>query len=373
MARKIAIVNIADTGALETTTLMLQAVGYDCYRPDPQLLHAIRWEAQCEGCYSVEELVKDWGYDPPFLNALASLDMVDRCDLFVDVKAHVNYPRLVKRWKNLEGKVLWCCLNGGDPLKRTKYNGLEKVQDTSWSNPPCPVLTNNMWYKDQSTICQHCVGREPGTPDAYKMQHPCRLCNGKRSIPAPWAGRAYAYYPLYARLNDRNRSGIDGPPICLVHNVAGWGYGHLVEQFRALGGKCYGGGSAPDGLIPHRKVMELLSSARCMVHLKIGDTVGYAVVEAMASAVPVVCTQHYIDETRLHDLLEPYKTCVTFPDFGRTSFGLVMLAVFERLGDPTENAKVGEAGRDRLRQVMWNPHNKEHLDGWEDFLARNFK
>lgn len=30
----------------------------------------------------------------------------------------------------------------------------------------------------QHDECHHCVGRRPGSPDAHKMQHPCRACRG---------------------------------------------------------------------------------------------------------------------------------------------------------------------------------------------------
>jgi uncharacterized protein (TIGR02996 family) len=36
-----------------------------------------------------------------------------------------------------------------------------------------------------TVACGHCAGREPGSPDAWKMRHPCRLCLGTGRVPNP--------------------------------------------------------------------------------------------------------------------------------------------------------------------------------------------
>jgi hypothetical protein len=340
---KKAILNIADVGALESTSHMLESVGYVVSRPGPELLEEIRWQARCEGVYSVEELVEDWGYAQPSVNALASPGDVKSCDLFVDVKAHVNYPRIVEYWPCLKGKVLWCCLNGGDPLKRT--DGLP------WVNPPCPVLTNNQWYTQTHRI---------GSQDC---DHPLYA----KALPVPWIGRAYACYPPYQRLEQRKRICASGPPICLVHNVGKWGYGNLVEPLKALGVRFYGIGDGNECVIPHTEAMLRLEQAVCMVHLKIGDTVGYATVEAMAASVPLVVTQQYIDETRLYRLLEPERTCLTFDPENAVE---TLSAVLDRLQNPVENQEIGGRGRLQLEEVQWNAYRDG--PGFEDFLRRNF-
>jgi hypothetical protein len=359
---KNAILNIADTGALESTAMMLTAAGYKCYRPGPVLLAKIR-QASATPVFSVEDLHDDFGYDWPRVNDLADLGDMASCDLFVDVKAHVNYPHLVRRWPNLAGRVLWCCLNGGDPLKRK--DGLP------WADPPCPVLTNNQWYN----CLNRCIGC--GAMSDLEMEEPHKSSPASRYKDCqwpvedvPWAGRAYACYPPYARLADRKRAGMDGPPVCLVHNVNGWGYGHLVETFRALGGKCYGVG-CPDGMLPYPNAMEELSHAVCVVYLKVGDTVGYATVEALASEVPFVCTSFYISETRLGQLVEPDRTCCVFDPHSQAKAQLDLEAILRHLSNPDVNRRVGQAGRQRLLEVMWNADRD--LAGFKGFLERNFK
>jgi hypothetical protein len=321
---RLAILNAADTGATESTAHMLESVGYSVARPGPELLHQIRWEARCQGAFSVEELVEKWGYSPARVPALASPEDVADAALFVDVKGHVNYGGIVARWPNLAGKALWLCLNGGDPLKRT--DGLP------WADPPCPVLTHNQWYD---------------------------------TVP-----RAYVCYPPYRRMGERRREGIDGPPLCLVHNVARWGYGRLVEPLKALGVKFYGGGDGNDELTPHDRAMERLHSARCLVHVKEGDTVGYAVVEAMAAGVPVVCARRYVEETRLQALLEPGVTCLTWDDGGDEVGALA--AILERLRDPVANQSVGAAGRARLDRLQWDEAIPADRNGFAGFMCRNF-
>lgn len=310
---KKAILNIADTGALESTAHMLESIGYECRRPDNKLIGEIR-NAGLEGVYSIEELVQKWGYDYPNVTALATCLDMENIDLFVDVKAHTNYERIVGKWPNLRDRVLWCCLNGGDPTKRK--DGLP------WSDPPCPTLTNNQWYVS--------------IPDSY-------VC-----------------YPPYIHYKDSLRMGHDGPPLCLVHNVMRWGYGGIVESLSKIGVKFYGGGDdTPNGLLTHKKSIELLEKALCMVYCKVGDTVGYAVLEAMSIGCPLVCTEHYIQETRQHWLLEPNVTCLTFNPQDPVKS---VQKILTRLSEGEENAKLGEVARKRLGKLMWN----KERDG-EDF------
>ena len=310
---KRAILNIADTGALESTAHMLERIGYVCMRPGNELLHELR-QANLANVLSIDDLVKDWGYARPCGPMPAFREDMQSCDLFVDTKAHTNYPKIVARWPNLAGKVLWCCLNGGDPTKRT--------DGEPWADPPCPVLTNNQWYEGP---------------------------------------RFYTCYPLYVRFDERKRSGIDGPPVCLVHNVERWGHGELVKPLQDEGVMFYGVNS-PHCMLPHAQAMHELEQATCMVHLKCGDTVGYAVVEALAAKVPVLCTTRYIEETRLGALLEPGKTCLAFHD--APSFRTAMV----RVRNAAENDRIGCWGRERLRDLMWRD-----ADGFATFMGRNFK
>lgn len=346
MTKKLAILNIADTGALESTWIMFDALGYEVRRPNEQLLQQIR-ACGCSGVFSVKELKDRMGYDDPMVTALASPDDTQRCSVFVDVKAHVNYPYIVKRWPNLERKVLWCCLNGGNPTKRT--DGLP------WANPPCPVLTNNQWYKDSFVVHNQWSG------EGHAMF----------SNPAPWNGRAYVCYPPYARWFDRKQSTHDGPPICLVHNVRNWGYGHLVDAYTDLGGKAYGWGDTPHGLLPYKSAMAALERALCQVYLKKGDTVGYAAVEAIAAGVPMVVTQEYIRETRLEEMFK-LGTCAVVNTRSVDKFQLDLQATLRFLNEPGIPTQIGKRARENYLRLQWNARNSAHIDGWESFVKRNF-
>lgn len=356
---KIAILNVADSGPLDSLALMLRSAGYDCRLPDADLKRRLR-RAGCVGVQDVSDLVGCWGYEPPLLTAEAGArDLARPGTLLVDTKAHANYAALQRNWPGL--RVLWHCLNGGDPAKRT--DGLP------WANPPCPVLTPNQWYASLTQTCHHCLGREPGTRDAWKMSHPCRLCNGERAVPTPWVGKAYVYYPPFVPTSHYRRSGIDGPPVCLVHNVARWGYGACVEPLRAIGVRFYGGGDGNDALLSHKSVPHVLSRAVALVHVKKGDCMGYAVMEAMHAGCPVIVTQQYIDEVACGRLLEPGVTCATFDPEPRECAASVEGAL-QLLRDPEMNARVGRAARARLDELAW----RESRDGesLRAFLRRHF-
>lgn len=319
---KTAIVNIADTGALESTVHMLEAVGYECSRPDPELIRILR-NADLEGVYSVQELSESWGYPEPIVSRLAKPADMDKADLFVDLKAHVNYPRIVKQWPSLANKVLWRCINGGDPTKRK--DGLP------WAEPPCPVLTDNQWY------------------EGYL--------------------RAYTHFPPYQRLYSRYRAiYVTGPPICLVHNVLRWGYGDIVEPLQRLGVKFYGG-NCPDGLLQYLVAMNQLSSSISMVHVKVGDSVGFATLEAMASACPILVSRFYIAETKLHKLFSHGATCITFD---RPTAVEEVKSALHVLADPDYNTKLGLAGKNRLLEIMWNKDKPADLQSFKGFMEHYF-
>lgn len=86
------------------------------------------------------------GYENPFYLPLADPNMMQTTDLFVDVKAHQTYHRIIEKWPNLKNKVLWYRINGGKP-----EHVIDKRGDHGDEvNPPCPVLTPNQWYKEGS-------------------------------------------------------------------------------------------------------------------------------------------------------------------------------------------------------------------------------
>jgi hypothetical protein len=80
------------------------------------------------------------------------------------------------------------------------------------------------------------------------------------------------------------------------------------------------------------------------------------------------------------DLLVPGETCLTFDR--ETHDGLTDDDVagctaevrdhLERLRDPVENARIGDAGRARLREVMWSADRAEDVESLRAFMGRHF-
>lgn len=285
-----AVLNAADTGATESTAHMLRMVGWEVELPSDSLIAKLRG-ADVENVLTPADLER-WGYDPPLWCRRTAEDFGD---LFIDTKAHTNYEKL----RSLGAKnILWLCLNGGDPQKR---------DDPRWYKPPCSILTHNQWY----------LGR----------------CD------------AYVCFPPYMRR--LHRWPITGKPLCFVHNVARWGYGDMLDEARACGVRLYGGGEGNDVLLSHADALYELQSALCLVLLKKGDTVGYAVVEAMSAGVPVLCTEHYIEECKLGELLIPGVTCLTFEP-GKLD------AALREINNTPKNYAIGDAGRYRYKKLAWS-------------------
>lgn len=366
---KRAILNVADTGPLESLVIMLRSIGYDCYLPNAALRSALR-RAGCDTVLEIEDLVCSMGYERPMTLPEAGPTDAETCDLIVDVKAHRNYPRIVSAFPSLAGKVLWYRINGGPPEHVIKRDGFDCGDE---ADPPCPILTPNLWYQ-----CQHWndlpLDKQPMTDDeAMYLGNPA----------TSWAGRAYSCYPPFYRFDEyyptRGRQP-SSEPICLIHNLSGWGYGALADNMRKLGVKCYGEGS-PDGLIPHQHVPQMLSTALCMVHLKSSDAPGYALYEALAAACPVVCTRRLIWRNRMQDLLIPDHNCLVFDR--ETHDGLSPQDVTEcteevrnhlqSLQDQTYNGCIGRNGRTSLEKVMWSENKKEDVASLKDFMERNFR
>lgn len=335
---KLAVINAADTGAVEATAFMLSKVGYDCYLPH----NALRQELRHIGVTSDDpmDLAKRFAYDHPRVPYYYG--GVEAIDLFVDLKAHAVYGKLAQRWPSLTNKVLWLCINGGTPLKRP---------EREWSDPPCPVLTHNQWYECETF------------GDLHKYESSVK--GGGASLKLPWFDRSYTCFPPYQRLERHQRLGHDGQAVCLVHNVERWGYGEAVEKLK--GHVLFFGGGSPAGLISNDQCCDLLKRAVAMVLVKCGDAVGFSTVEAMSSACPVVCTQHYIDETRLHRLLEPGVTCLTFDQ----KYPVESLkAALDVLSCKVNNERIGQAGRERLVELMWR--EDRDLPSFQEFMEGHY-
>lgn len=349
---KTAILQCPDQGPVESLAVMLRAVGYECYLPSEMLRNRLRSLFGGKGLVlSPRDLTARMGYDPVFAMPEAPVSLMASTDLYVDIKAHQVHDKIVKAWPNLKGKVLWYRINGAIPEHVVNANGDHGDE----INPPCPVLTPNQWYATEGA----------------------------------WSDRSYAMWPPFVRIGDYydthgrhwnpDLAGRLAHPCCLIHGLHGWGYGALIDPMRQLGVRMYGV-VAPDGLLQHGEVPELLSYAKCMVHLKSNDAPGYALYEALAAGCPVICTRRLIWRCRMESLLIPNETCLVFdrethdalsPDDVQRCTAEVA-SHLERLSDPRENERIGMAGRERLREVMWSSERAEDVESLRAFMERHY-
>lgn len=326
-----ALLQVADTGPLESLAVMLRSAGIEPCLPSRQLRDQLR-DWGCDTVLEIDSLVKGWGYDRPF--AMRELSDFNDADLIVDIKAHRNGPIITRKLPRFEGRILWYRINGGQP-EHVPGHGDEV-------NPGCPILTPNQWYTGRS--------------DAYVCWPP--------------------FYRIDEYYDELGRSPVD-KPICLIHNLHGWGYQALSDNMRKLGVRCYGLRS-PDGMIRHSEVAKALSRALCVVHLKSNDAPGYALYEALAARCPVVCTRRLIWRCKMQELFVPNDTCLVFDR--ETHDGLTdedvercteeVREAILRLTDPSENERIGTAGYRRLMQIMWN--EKQDNASLSAFMRRNF-
>lgn len=343
---KIAVCQVADTGPLESLAVMLREAGYQCLIPDEDLRRRLL-DLGCDTVISIRNMIENWGYQTPDpdLVVLPSKDpvtknLLDYADLYVDVKAHRNGPKIWRTWPRLRNRTLWYRINGCAP-EHVIRDGVDFGDE---SNPPCPILTPNQWYSD----------------------------------PGPWSDRAYVCWPPFHRIEDYNRprNPIDRA-ICLLHNAAGWGYGKLFGEVQKLGVRIYGLGS-PDGLIANSVMPETLSRALCMVHLKSSDAPGYALYEALAARCPVVIPRRLIWRSKMEALFKPGENCYVFdrPTHDSLSTEDVQECAKEirqailSLSSPAENRRIGEAGYNSLRQLLWGaPQDRE---SFQQFMRTHF-
>lgn len=372
---KVAILQVADTGPLESLVVMLRTAGYKCLLPGEELKAELR-SIGCDTVLDVESLVRGMGYSRPMDLPLAEPTHMTGAALYVDVKGHRNGPRVIEHWPNLKGKVLWYRINGGKPEHVVNARGDHGDE----VNPPCPVLTPNQWYKGDMKECKTCGHTSSALVcDFTGLCDKCQTDNWRY-----FGNRAYTCWPPFVRFHnyasqERPDASWYQPPVCLIHNLTGWGYGRLVEPFRGLGVRMYGAGS-PDGLLPHHDVPNVLNMALAYVHLKSSDAPGYVLYEAMAAGCPVICTRRLIWRCRMQGLLISGETCLVFDrethdalsDEDVENCTAQVHTHLRALQREEYNRLIGKAGRERLLSVMWNEHNPEDVVSLRDFLRRNF-
>lgn len=334
MSKKIAICNMADTPQVESTAVMLNHAGYEVRVCGSALRDELR-HIGMDTVIAVKSMT-DCGYDSldPSIRE-ASVGDMERCDLFCEIKCR-NVQKLWNRWPRLEGKTCWWRVNGARPEHVIKPDGKGGMEDCGDEvNPLCPVISADLWY---------------GLPEYNKN------------------GQNYVFWPPYPRMGDyghapHRRRGLTsyGPPFCLCHGIYGWGFKHVIPACIERGVRIYGV-NAPCGILHHSKVEGLTTSGVAMVHIKGIDCPGWALYEALLSACPVVCPRLMIERMRGHDLFVDGETCLAFglpgDEHGRgdIDFDLCMReidAALITLKDPAENQRVGEAGRDKLLDIMW--------------------
>lgn len=377
---RLAIIQNGDTPQLESTAVMLRAAGYDDVR---YCGTALRNELQRAGCDTVLAVQQMYalGYDTvegSIREAMPS-DM-HRADLFCEIKVR-NIPRITERWPRLRGRMVYLRVNGAEP--EICPRGGDEV------NLPCPVVTACLWYGhpryrqtgDQAetrSAENHRMG-EPITLDDLHAEHAALVLGDS-------GGLAYTFWPPYPRsaeYDQIDRSKLDhyDAPYSLCHSTSAWGYGPIVDECARMGVRCFGNRS-PAGQISHRQVAAVTRTALCLVHLKSVDCPGWALYEALLSGCPVVTGRLLNSRMLAYDLLQHGQTCYEFGVPASYRYGRGDMAyeqcladireALERLADPAENRRIGEAGRERLNHLMWSAGRPSDLASWQAFMRRHF-
>lgn len=418
---KLCLLRVSDTEPLLSILPMLEGAGYECVLPDRRLRDEIRTLGG-RNVDEFEDMQRRWGAEmPPARLKEVGREVMDRLDLYVDVNGNHNGPKLWGTFPRLLGKVLTYFINGGEPrnvpdkgdcqmpttpmattaqhYRSTLFcpNKHWNVEAFSCDDPPNPrgYWTNRELSKvpkyftvetplNEKTpnICRGADGQMVEETVAHLALPHCSECycilkhdEGDYGCPhgcgplirAPWLGKVYVFYPSFNRWESvlpRYEGPDYGPPISMVHNCLSWGCQGFVEPARALGVKAYGGGNSPDGKIDHKDIWPILQRALCTVYLKGGGAVDYSILEPMAAGCPTTFHDSYVHNCRLYDLLEPGVTCLTWGSEKE------MAEVIERMCDPAENRRIGEAGRRRMMEVCWTPEKGQA--SFNEFMGRTF-
>lgn len=385
---KTALLRISDTEPLLSVLPMFDSAGYKCVLPNRQLRNLLR-DLGGNNVDEFEDMHRRWGADlpPTFLQEVGPTAL-DSCDLYVDVNGR-NGDLLAPRHPNLKGRILCYFINGGEP---------RNVPDKGdCQTPAWPMMTTAQHYR--STLFCPTKHRNaeafscdnPPNPRGYwtntKLSHPTcsdyEFLTDPKRLPysvycpwgcgalrhAPWRGKVYVFWPRFNhrdRVLTRQNLAWTQPPVSMVHNCLSWGCQQYVEPARELGVKAYGGGNSPDGLIGHDQCFTMYNRALCTVYLKGGGAVDYSILEPMAAGCPTTFHSSYVHNCRLYDLLEDGVTCLMWDDH------IGIADCLARLRDPEENRRIGEAGRQRALELEWSPNATSCVEGFRDFLKRNF-
>lgn len=353
MAKKIALCRVSDTEPLLSLVRMLEYVGYECVLPDRGLRNYLRG-IDCLNVDEFKDLQANLGAEmpPSRLREVNFEDLIGGAvDLYVDVNAFRNGPLLWHHWPALERRTLCYFINGGPPRDTVdKGNGIEI---------PCPVITTNRWYAGDVFQTRLHDGRW------RKEEYWIGIADdGSRKVKGPWRDKSYVFWPSFERW-DRvlpRRPDLGGSPVCFCHNVYKWGYGEYIDSAADLGVKFYGGGSTTHRMVWHEDLFEILAKAPCVVYLKGGGAVDYAVLEAMAAGCPVLFPVKYSKDTRTEELM---GLCGALDD--RYLLQEIETAV-DLYRDPVRNAHLGEWGRQRVEELCWRPERDG--PGFVGFMER---
>lgn len=160
-------------------------------------------------------------------------------------------------------------------------------------------------------------------------------------------GLAEFVWPPYQRLLQATpRSSFERFVVTAIHNAAGCTNVPFLEKLRddpRSRLELYG--SQPPSWarpVPQGQLVARMRSAMALFHWKATDTPGYALMEAVLQAVPVILSPDFMRTTDSRYIWKDGETC--FTPAGEAE----VWQAIERLSNPSENLRIGTAGRNAL-------------------------